>query len=169
MDWTVLLTPILLLPVGLFVLFVGCVFDGSSPLIYDSTFRVSFFLDSDKLGHSYEIRILDGGNPTGAGRRFHTDEVAILPGPGELVQADITFNELLVGTTLLLTCEVIDLGILPENISDPLPATELAVAEGTGCQVTIAPDQQYRLQFSAGVRADGTPADRFDPCVSAPI
>lgn len=173
LDWFIVLTPMLLLPVALLLYFVGCSFDGDAIAVPDDvTYRISFYLNNNNLGHTYEFRIYavyDDQSTEIARAMADTDSFDVSGGPSDSVQGTYSFGRSLEPGRVTLTCEVIGYGFIDNN-DGPLPPPLVVVARGPGCGANIENNQQYLVEFNAGVSEDGIPDGQFDlPCDIRPI
>lgn len=163
MDWFILLTPILLLPIALLFFFVGCSLlykpadvDEKSPEVDDMNedndlaevrFQIRFFPGTDRLSNIFKFKIVV--NQVDA---VEVDGTADSQSFGEVT---FGFTELMLPGTKTMFCEVFDL-------TDPSPQDAPLVRRAQqGCTAIFEANESYEIQFRAGEN----PSNRFlDGC-----
>jgi hypothetical protein len=166
-DSFVILTPLLLLPMALLLVFLGCSFDTSSPtIVYEAevqiTFRIRFWVTNGRVGNNFCFQIFDDAT------NFLADAVVQISqteddGQGNgtsLLSHEFERTLTLSEGTNGLYCVVLDLGA----------GTECGTGESlvSGCEnnapVTIN-SERYLVRFFAGLSDDGTtPTGEFEVC-----
>ena len=150
-DWFIILTPILLLPIALLFFFVGCASATSS----HDTFRINCYLENVRLSHNFEIRIFDSGTEI---LREQTDVHKVTAGGDVTSQVRFGFAEKLPPGRATLSCQVID-----------RTTGDLLVDKGDTCEGDFEVGEAYDFVFNAGISDDGVePNTVFDECTPFP-
>ena len=163
-DSFAVLTPLLVLPLALLALMVGCTSAeiGELPPV-EVTYRVRFFFAGNNLGHTYRLRV-SGASEVPAVADVHTNQLQKLGGPGASIEGVYEFSDLVPPDMVTLTCEVIDLGLLPVDDGEPPPVPTTVVNPSPDCTVQLNAYAGYHVEFRAGVLPDGTPLMQFEEC-----
>jgi hypothetical protein len=166
-DWFVILTPILILPIALLFFFLGC---GSGEITnvswVEGTFVITFYLAAQRavlLGdeegdeHEFEFTIYDSSpddEVASATDNINSFEVIAEGKDGKATRVGYQFSHYFQPGDATLFCRVIDL-------SDQMTL----VANGDDCRDDFELHEHYLIVFDADVSEDGTvPNTEFDFC-----
>jgi hypothetical protein len=103
-DWFVVLTPVLLLPIALLFLFVGCilVYRDVDPVV---TFDITFYVENERLSHEFEFTVFDSMVSIDGDK---TDNIKVVDGGNNTSQVCHRFHRHLEPNPVTLSCEVVD-------------------------------------------------------------
>ena len=161
-DWTVLLTPLLLLPMVCFSLYIGCSGEITNVDWVEVTFVVSFYLDATSVDdpqnndHEFQVTITDlvQGEVTSDKRTFQ-DFIQLEEGiGGRATRLQSQFQRFVAPGPVTYACRI-------QDLADPDPL----VSGGAVCDRVLEVRERYLIAYSALVSDDGlSPEDDFRFC-----
>ena len=167
-DWFVILTPVLLLPIILLFYFIGCSLLFQPGILV--TVDINFYLDNDLLNRGFEFKIYDSSVEIAASSTVNIDVTEPGPGNTSRVRHQFSFSPNKSGQRTLScqgfisTTDVNDLDDLKKAVK------EFLIGGGEACEREFKGGEQYRVTFNAGISDSGTdPASEFEICTDIEI